>query len=170
MMRITDRLFDAGLIAFPKEFRARYADEMRDVFHARGSAVSLTAAICEALDLCFSGLRMRFDSKYVRTPVLMMITAAAMAATTLILTDASSHAASRIDFSAQDPSGPFTITIIDGEAVEATINRKRLDSNRIVAVGDSIHLLKDDGSIAVAVAFDPANNAIAWSPRGTATQ
>jgi hypothetical protein len=165
MTSITDRLFDLGLLAFPKDFRARHADEMRGVFHARGSDRSVTATIQEAADLCISGARMRFDSRHAHRPALMMLAAAAMVTTTLIVSDSNHGSSSRIDFSASDPSGPFTITIVDGRAVEATIDRKPLNRDRIVAERDSIRLLRDDGSTAIAVAFDADRSAIAWSPR-----
>jgi hypothetical protein len=93
-----------------------------------------------------------------------------MVTTTLIVSGTNHPVPSRIDFSASDPSGPFTITIVDGRAVEATINSKRLDRNRIVAERDSIRLLREDGSVAVAVAFDADKNAIAWIPRAAAIQ
>jgi hypothetical protein len=95
----------------------------------------------------------------------MMLAAGAMVTTTLIVSDSNHGSSSRIDFSASDPSGPFTITIVDGRAVEATIDRKPLNRDRIVAERDSIRLLRDDGSTAIAVAFDADRSAIAWSPR-----
>jgi hypothetical protein len=170
MIRLTDRLFNLGLRAFPNDFRARHGPEMRDVFHARGADVSLAATVQEAADLCISGLRMRLEARHAHRPALMMLTAAAMVTTTLIVSGTNHPVPSSIDFSASYPSGPFTITIVDGRAVEATINSKRLDRNRIVAERDSIRLLREDGSVAVAVAFDADKNAIAWIPRAAAIQ
>ena len=94
-----------------------------------------------------------------------------MIVTTFALHDAQlEKPAARIDFSAHDAAGLFTVTIVDGKAVAATMDNIPLPPNRIVAGADSVKLLTNDGRTAVALAFDAQRGTISWNSREAANQ
>jgi hypothetical protein len=162
-------VFKRALIGFPSEFRRHYADEMLIVFTDRCAQKRLIDrlrfTVVESVDAFVAGIQMRLSTSPLPHPALAASVVIAMIATTFALHDASTPPQSRIDFSAHDPGGAFTITILNGKPVAATMDRVPLPANRIIQEKDSIRILSSSGEVALAVAFDPARGSIAWNPR-----
>jgi hypothetical protein len=59
----------------------------------------------------------------------------------------------------------FTLTVIDGRPVGATLNKVPVSPDLIVARADSISILRPDGRTELTVAFDEATGRITWEPR-----
>lgn len=161
-------IFRVALKAFPEEFRDRFGEEMALVFeqrcHERGRATRSLFAAAESIDAVFCGIRMRIAG-HARQPVLAASIVAAMLATTFALQGPNVAPQSRIDFSGHDPLGAFTITVINGKAVAATVDRIAVASDRILQAQDSIAILSPDGNVELAVHFDEKTNSISWSSR-----
>lgn len=76
----------------------------------------------------------------------------------------------RIDFSANDPAGRFTLTMLDGRPSAVTVNQIRLSPDRVIHRGDSIHVLASSGKVVLALAYYPETSRIEWKPRPAACQ
>lgn len=161
-------IFRVALKAFPEEFREEFADEMTSVFHERcserGAATQTLFAAGESIDAVFCGFRMRLAG-HARQPVLAASIVVAMLATTLALQGPNVKQESRIDFRGHDPLGAFTITVVNGKAVGATVDSVAVPTARIVQKKDSIVVLGSDGNVELAVRFDPGTDSIFWNSR-----
>jgi hypothetical protein len=168
MRSLTRILFELGLRAFPRDFREAFAEEMSMVFDQRCSERQgfslIFFAVAESVDAAIAGYRMRLTS-VVHKPALTASIAMAILVTTLAIHDSQSPGTHRIDFAGHDPAGAFTLTIVDGKPVAATLDRVALEPDRIRQSGDSIAIIADNGGVALAVAFDQANSRIQWEPR-----
>lgn len=146
---------------------------MVDVFHARVAELSPLAAFSETVDAVSAGARMRLEGPHARQALFATI-AAAMFVTSVALHDAGlfsfNRASGRIDFNAEDPAGVFTLTVIDGRPVGATVNRVPVSPALIVASADSISILRPDGRTELTVAFDATRGHISWEPRRPAAR
>ena len=166
MMSLRHALFRFSLRAFPRDFRKRYGAEMIIVFDERSRDWTRLSAAAESFDALIAGTRMRLEHVALGQSLAVVTLAAAMLATTFALRDAEREApAGRIDFSAHDAAGFFTLTILDGKPVAATMNNISLARDRIVADADSVRLLTNDGRTAVALAFDARRGTISWNSR-----
>jgi hypothetical protein len=168
MKTICESIFRLGLFAFPRSFRSEYEAEMITVFHERVAELSPLAAVGEAIDVFSAGARMRLERTQTRQALIVTL-AAAMFVTSFALRDVdilrSNTASGRIDFNAEDPAGVFTLTVIDGRPVGATLNRVPVSPDLIVTRADSITILRPDGRTELTVAFDAERGHIAWEPR-----
>ena len=168
MKAIFESLFRVGLLAFPRSFRSEYEAEMISVFRERVTELSPLAAVGETIDVFSAGARMRLQRTHARQALIVTL-AAAMFITSFALRDIdilrSNPAAARIDFNAEDPAGAFTLTVIGGRAVGATINKIPVSPDLIVARADSISILRPDGRTELTVAFDAIRGEIKWEPR-----
>lgn len=168
MRTICESVFRLGLFAFPRAFRSEYAAEMISVFHERVAELSPLGAVGETIGVFSAGARMRLEHRDARQALIVTL-AAAMFATSFALRDVdllrSNAGAGRIDFNAEDPAGVFTLTVIDGRPVGATLNRVPVSPDLIVARADSISILRPDGRTELTVAFDAVRGHIAWEPR-----
>jgi hypothetical protein len=163
---VGNALFRCAILAFPRGFRETYGAEMIAVFHERSLHRTAFSSVAESLDALAAGTRMRLEHRQLMHSAVVVTFAAAMIATTFALRDAQlAKPASRIEFSAHDAAGVFTVTVIDGRPVAATMDNISLPANRIVAEPDSIRLLAKDGRTAVALAFDAQRGAISWNSR-----
>ena len=167
MRDLRESLFDLGLLAFPRSFRRAYGPEMREVARERFAELGWYAALSEALDAGIAGTRMRFEHVNAAMPALLA--GIAMMATALGLQDADFFGrrdpAGRLDFTAEDPAGVFTLTLLNGTPIAATLDNVPLSSSRLVATADTIRILKADGAVELAIAFDREKGSIAWEPR-----
>ena len=171
MTSFGNALFRFSLLAFPRDFRERYASEMIDVFARRSLERTDLSRVMESVDAFTTGLRMRFEHVERRQSAAIVTLAAAMLATTFALQDAEpAKPSGRIDFSAHDGAGFFTLTILDGKPVAATMNNVSLAADRIVADADTVKLLTNDGRTAVALAFDAQRGTISWNSREKGNQ
>ena len=165
MKAVYESIFRIGLFAFPKSFRSAYSAEMMAVFHERVAELSPFGAFVETVDVVTAGASMRLQSGHARQAMIVTL-AAAMFVTSFALRDARSNPASgRIDFNAEDPAGMFTLTVIDGRPVGASINQVPVSPNLIVTRADSISILRPDGRTELTVAFDEVTGRISWEPR-----
>jgi hypothetical protein len=166
---IRDSLFDLGLLAFPPSFRAAYGAEMREVAHARLAELTIFQAAAEAVDATIAGTRMRLEHVNVHAPALFATVSVAMFVTMLALGDPKFFGrrdpAGRLDFNAEDPAGAFTLTLLDGQPIAATLDNVPLSLKRLVATRDSIRIMKPDGAVELAIAFDRQTGSITWEPR-----
>jgi len=166
---IRESLFDLSLLAFPRSFREIYGAEMREVAHERLTDLSFIEGVSEALDATIAGTRMRLENVNIHAPALFATVSVAMIATVFALGDPSflgqRDPAGRLDFNARDPAGVFTLTLLNGKPIAATIDNVPLPSERLVATADSIRIMKADGNVEVAIAFDRETGSIAWEPR-----
>jgi hypothetical protein len=169
MTPVGSTLFRLSLLAFPREFRAAYGEEMITVFTERSSNRTTASIVYESFDALAAGTRMRLTHVRFRNSAALVTLAAAMIATTFALRDAldvrDAKPVGRIEFSAHDAAGFFTLTVIDGRPVAATMDNIPLPRNRIVSLADSVKLLTKDGRTAIALAFDPQRASISWSSR-----
>ena len=176
MTRALTRVFRAVLRLFPESFRRRYGDEMLEIFAERIAELSAPAAIAatfaEIIDLFFSATRFRLTRIARLQPAMLgvvgtFIVAAAFTVRSLSWAPTPSIVAQidSIDFRAQDPAGEFTIAIRHGRPVAATIDRVPLPANRLLNLGDSIHLLSPSGDVVLAVAYYRERARIEWEPR-----
>ena len=169
MRAIREIMFDLGLLAFPRSFRADYGSEMREVAHERLAELTLLDAVSEAVDATIAGTRMRLEHVNFHAPALFATVSVAMMATILALGDASFFGRrdpqGRLDFNAEDPAGVFTLTLLGGKPIAASIDNVPLSLNRIVATTDSIRIMKADGAVELAIAFDRESGRITWEPR-----
>ena len=171
MTSIGNALFRISLLAFPRDFRARHCAEMIAVFDERSLERPALSVVGELLDAFTAGVRMRSEHVRVRQTAAVVTFAVAMIATTFALRDAQlEKPTGRIDFSAHDAAGFFTVTIVDGRPVAATMDNTPLPSNRIIAGTDSVKLLTNDGRTAVALAFDARRGTISWNSREVTDQ
>lgn len=171
MKSLGNALFRFSLLAFPRGFRERYGAEMIAVFDERALHRTAFSSVAESLDALAAGTRMRLEHGQLTHSAAVVTFAAAMIATTFALRDAQlAKPASRIEFSAHDAAGVFTVTVIDGRPVAATMDNISLPADRIVAEADSIRLLAKDGRTAVALAFDARRGAISWNSREPGNQ
>ncbi len=166
MRDLRESLFELGLLAFPRSFRKTYGSEMREVAHERFAELGLAAALSEAIDASLAGTRMRFEHMNAAMPALLA--GVAMMATAFATNDASfwrRDPAGRLDFNAEDPAGAFSLTMLNGKPIAATLDHVPLSLNRLVATPDTIRILKPDGAVELAIAFDKEKGSIAWAPR-----
>jgi hypothetical protein len=164
MSSLHTSLFRMALRAFPER---DFDDEMQLVFEERyrerGPLARISFAIGDSLDVIVCGLRLRMEERS-NQPAVAALIAVAMLATTLALHDAA-RSPTRIDFRGTDPRGAFTITVIDGKAIAATLNGIPVAGDRIVQVSDSISILDAQGEPELAVRFDRNKGHISWSAR-----
>jgi hypothetical protein len=157
--------FRLSLVAFPAEFRRRFSDEMESVFADRCQEqtplVRPWFVAGEIFTAAVAGTRLRIagHSRHETLKASVMI---AMLITTLTIRGISSPA--RIDFSGHDPAGLFTIAVVDGKAIAATLNKIQVAPSSIIQRGDSISILGERGNVALAVQFH-SNGEISWMPR-----
>jgi hypothetical protein len=139
---------------------------MITVFQERVAELSPLAVVSETVDVFSAGARMRLEGTHARRALIATL-AAAMFVTSFALRDADIRRSNpgRIDFNAEDPAGVFTLTVIDGHPVGATLNRVPVSPDLIVTKADSISILRLDGRAEVTVAFDAKRGYIAWEPR-----
>lgn len=163
MRSIRETLFDLGMLAFPEAFRIAYGSEMREVAHERFAELSFVEAVSEAVDATIAGMRMRLEHVNVHAPALFAAISVAMIGT--VLTLEGRRPSGRLDFNAEDPAGVFTLTVIDGKPIAATIDNVPLSSDRLVATADTIRIMKADGAVELAIAFDSETGHISWEPR-----
>ncbi|HZJ00035.1 MAG TPA: hypothetical protein VFD22_05200 [Gemmatimonadaceae bacterium] len=166
MRTLRESLFDLGLLAFPRSFRTEYGSEMREVARERLGELGFLETITEVADATIAGTRMRFEHMNAAMPALLA--GVAMIATAFAMNDASfwrRDPAGRLDFNAQDPAGAFTLTVLNGKPIAATLDRVPLSLSRLVATSDTIRILKPDGAVELAIAFDRETGSIAWAPR-----
>ena len=167
MKTICESIFRLGLFAFPRSFRSEYEAEMLSVFHERVAELSPLAAVSETIDVFTAGARMRLEGTQARQALVVTL-AAAMLVTSFVLRDViqrSNQGTGRIDFNAQDPVGVFTLTVINGRPVGATLDKIPVSPDLIVARADSISILRPDGGTEITVAFDETRGEITWEPR-----
>lgn len=140
---------------------------MREVARERFAELGFFATISEVLGAAVAGTRMRFEHVNAAMPALAA--GVAMVATAFALQDASFFGrrdpAGKLDFNAQDPAGAFTLTLLNGKPIAATLDNIPLSLNRLVATPDTIRILKADGAVELAIAFDREKGSIAWVPR-----
>ena len=166
MRVLRESLFDLGLLAFPRSFRREYGSEMREVARERLVELGFLETISEVADAAFAGTRMRFEHMNAAMPALLA--GVAMMATAFAMNDASfwrRDPAGRLDFNAKDPAGAFTLTVLNGKPIAATLDHVPLSLSRLVATSDTIRILKPDGAVELAIAFNRENGSIAWAPR-----
>jgi len=168
------RLFRASLRILPREFRAVYGAEIEDVFTQRLGERSPLARLAflteEILDIAVIAARARFDHSAFsqRSIRLAVVTASALTAVVLLNTrntTGTAHVPSRIDFSAHDAAGQFTLTILKGRPIAVTMNEVPLPPGRVIQSGDSIHVLASSGKVALALAYDRESARIEWKAR-----
>ena len=167
MRTLRESLFDLGLRAFPRSFRQAYGPEMREVVRERFAELGFFAAVSEAIDASVAGTRMRFEQMNAAMPA--FLAGVAMIATAFAIQDANflrGDPAGRLEFNAEDPAGTFTLTLLNGKPIAATLDKVPLSLSRLVTTPDSIRILRDDGAVELAVAFDREKGSIAWAPRG----
>lgn len=139
---------------------------MREVARERFAELGFFAALSEALDAMVAGTRMRVEHVNAAMPALLA--GIAMIASAFALQDASfwrRDPAGRLDFNAEDPAGFFTLTLLNGKPIAATLDNVPLSSSRVVATSDTIRILRADGAVELAIAFDKEKGSIAWAPR-----
>jgi hypothetical protein len=157
-------LFRVALRAFPA---TELADEMQLVFEERYEEKNFPGramfALSDCLDVVVSGFRMRI-ADYSPQPALPALVVVAMLATTVAIRGVT-KAPSRFDFYGADPRGAFTLTVVEGKAVAATLDRSPIPRDRIVQRGDSIALFNRDGERELAVRFDADHGQISWGAR-----
>ena len=169
MTSIYERSFEMALAAFPKSFRESFGDEMLLVFKERVAERSVfrrgVFVGVEVADALIAGARMRLENIVVMQRTAAAYVVVAMLASTLALHNAEPTAVSRIDFRGHDPAGKFTITVINGRAISATLDGNVVPRVRIAQKSDSIRILADNGDVALAVRFDRERREIGWTPR-----
>jgi hypothetical protein len=137
----------------------------------RSPGAILVLTLDEIRDVASVALRTRLEAHELPRATL----ASAIVVTVLLLTQSAvdSSIASRarlaplgrIDFSAHDPAGQFTLTILNGKPVAATMNHVALPLRRVVHEGDSIRILSPNGHVALALAYYRESSRIEWKPR-----
>ncbi|HVF40016.1 MAG TPA: hypothetical protein VM939_08945 [Gemmatimonadaceae bacterium] len=173
MRRVAVQLFSLSLQLLPLKFRLRYASEMQDVFLERGRDRSGLALLIFTADevsgLVATALRARFDPSVLpKSAIAGVIMATAL---TLVVmrsfpvSTTTSSAVNRMDVSAHDPAGEFTVTIREGKAVAATIDRVPLPRHQIVHRGDSIRIMSRGGEVVLALAYHRDKGQIEWKAR-----
>ncbi len=168
MITTYSTIFRAALGIFPHEFRERFADEMALVFAERcGERPALHRplfVLSEIVSVIITGARFRIAG-HSRQQAMKAAVVLAMLATTLTMRQASPVPAARIDFNGRDPAGVFTITVVNGKAIAATLDRVPVAVSKIVQKGENISIVGDDGGVALAVAFDASRGEISWKAR-----
>jgi len=136
------------------------------VFKEREGEMSARRVVAEIVGAALAGARMRVGGARLLHPAAFATLGAAAVATMFALRQASlTRQPARLEFSAHDPAGVFTLTVIDGVPFAATIDNVPLSTSRIVAKADSIQLIGADGRVAIAVAFDEREGRITWAAR-----
>ena len=169
MTRLYESIFRFGLRAFPRTFGLEHGTEMLEVFRDRAADLTPLAFIAETIDLVSAGASMRLERTHARQALVVTI-AAAMFVTSFALHDAGpgvNNSSGRIDFNAEDPAGRFTLTVIDGQPVGATVNSVPVSPELIVASADSISILRPDHLPVLTVAFNATTRRISWNPRAS---
>ncbi len=176
MRRLAVNLFRSSLALLPRSFRLEYGQEMADVFseRIRGRSVwsIVVLTIGESFDIALVSARTRTAEYRLLRPTF----AAAVVMAVLLGTKGSASLPSspvvdpsvRIDFYAHDPAGQFTLTILDGHPIAATMNRVPLSLRRVVHQGDSIRIIGPEGNVALALAYYRESGRIEWTARPAA--
>ena len=176
MKRTAVRLFALSLRLFPKSFRLSYSAEMERVFTERVSALSppriLAATVAEIFDVVVSAVRAHGTQLVLPRPSVAGIVALATLATFVSVRDIAwrqdaefTSSAGRIDFSAHDPAGEFTLTMLAGRPIAASINDVPIPPDRLLHSGDSIRFLSPDGKVVLTLAYYRATGRIEWQAR-----
>ena len=178
MRNVALRLFRASLALLPRSLRDKYGMEMEDVVAERmrehSSAGALLLAVDEMRDIGVIAVRAQFERAGVGRGSVAAAVVTAMIFTAVVFrympltTGAASDAPARMDVSAHDPAGQFTLTIFDGHAPTVTMNHVALSPDRVVQHGDSIHVLSASGQVVLALAYYPETGRIAWDARPAA--
>ena len=169
-------LFALSLRLFPESFKSSYSVEMERVFSERISALSppsiFVVTAVEIFDFVLSAVRAHGTQLVFRRPSIPGIAALALiaiivGARDIVLRHGAEFpsSADRINFSAHDPAGEFTLTILGGRPVAASINDVPLPPNRLVHSGDSIRFLAPGGQVVLALAYYRATGRIEWRAR-----
>lgn len=167
MTALYAKIFRASLTAFPHEFRDQFADEMALVFDERCKERPVLRrpffAVEEILAVGFTAARFRIAG-HSRHQAMKAAVVLAMLASTLTMRAASPEPQSRIDFNGHDPAGAFTLTVVNGKAIAATLNRKPVSRPQIIQKGRDISIIDGQGEVALALIFDGAGQ-ISWKAR-----
>ena len=152
-------LYRCSLRVLPKDFRARYADEMLDTYRERTMEIgSWRGGFREIADVLVTAGRL-----YSPQPAARLLVGAALTCSAMLLVYRGTE--QRIDFRAVDPAGEFTLTLSRGRPVAATINGESVPLTRLQQSGDSIRFLHTDGSVLLTLAHEPGSSSIAWEAR-----
>jgi hypothetical protein len=171
LKRFAVSLFRATLFLLPQKFRSAYGFEMTEVFASRiGDASRFAAgplALREIADVAAIAARARASLMW---PSLPRATFAAVAGMIIIFTmgrssDFAPASPSRIDIQAHDPAGQFTLSLVDGRPVAATINRVALPLQLVTGNGDTIRIMGPAGNVALALAYHRESGSIEWKAR-----
>lgn len=158
-MSIITLIYRCALGLLPGDFKARYAHEMLGTFRERvHEANTWRTGVGEVGGVVVTALRLR-----ARPPFHAMI--AGVAVTSFLMLFLYQRSGPRVDFSATDPAGQFTLSIRRGKPVAATMSGVSLPLRRIRQTGDSIRFLQADGKVALTVAYDRESSSLAWAPR-----
>ncbi|MEO8577639.1 MAG: hypothetical protein ABI556_13095 [Gemmatimonadales bacterium] len=177
MKSLALQLFRASLKLLPSGFRLQYELEMEEVFlermRERSTRGIALLVIGEVRDLAVVAVRARLEQSHLALRYVIPGIATAIALTVIALSRFAvpargAHEQARIDFSAQDPAGQFTLSILEGLPVSITMNRRPLPIERVVHLGDSIHVLARSGKIVLALAYYRDTGRIEWKPRPAA--
>ncbi len=178
MRVVAVKMFRCSLRLLPPKLRRQYADEMADVFaqriHGRSVGFAVLHTVDEMLDVALVSVRARMARYRVPRPTLA---AAVVMAVLLVIRGSSdlpssaeiaSSQSGRIDFSAHDPAGQFTLTILNGHPIAATMNRIPLPLQQVVHEGDSIRIMGPGGNVALSLAYYRESGRIEWTARPAA--
>ena len=170
------RLFAFALRLFPAGFRLSYAPEMERVFADRVKGLStpalFVATATEVADVLLSAARAHASAIAVSPhaaarglAVALLVAIAGVGDIARRYHARSATAAGRIEFSARDPAGNFSLTILEGRPVSASIDNVPLPRERLVHSGDSIRFLTASGKVALAIAYYRETGRIEWQAR-----
>jgi hypothetical protein len=158
-MRLLAFLYEWSLRVLPRDFRARYGEEMLVTYRERElEAASWRGAVAEIADVLMTAGRL-----HAPRPAAQLLAGAAVTCTVMLLVYQLTE--QRIDFRAVDPAGEFTLTISRGKPIAASMNGEPVPLSRLQQSGDSIRFLHADGSVLLTLAHEPGSSSIAWQAR-----
>lgn len=180
MRGLSLRLFQLAVRILPRDFRLTHGAEIEGVFAERMREQSRLGValfvLDEIRDIGIVAARVRIEriSLSRRTYAAAVLTAMVLTAVPLchiaFARGAGRNLPSRIDFSANDPAGQFTLTMLDGRPGIVTMNEVPLSPERVIHNGDSIHVLASSGKVVLALAYYRETGRIEWKPRPAACQ
>jgi hypothetical protein len=168
------RVYRVALRLLPRDFHARYADEMELLFSERladESTAKWPATAAECCNVMLTSVRVRLGRQPMQAPALiaLMLLLAFVPVPRQQTTPRIGLAPmDSVDFVASDPAGEFTLHLRYGRAVGGTIDQYRLSRNQLVQTADSIRVLNPHGRVLFAVSYNRDAARIQWAARPAA--
>jgi hypothetical protein len=174
------RLYRLALALLPGAFRRQFEVEMVEVFAesvAGDTRVGRWHKLArEIADLTVTALRLRLAVPRITHAARFSAAVAAVLVAALAGSRAPLGApvpeqltvSDSVQFQARDPAGAFTLTIMNGRPIAATMDNVAIPDHQVVSANDSIRVLNERGHVLLAVAYYPAAVRIEWAPRSAA--